>query len=226
VTDETPRPAEPADSPGWRPPAEPTADAEPPRPSAEPPVAQQPPHPAPVFANQPPQPVAVPQPVGAAHAQPAGYPPPQWGRPAVAAVPPPPREAWLAPRRVETIPGTNFAVVHLGVPPTTSGLAIGSLVAGIGSVLVSLVVACFGLAGASAGWGAWVAGAFALIAGLAGAAGVVLALLGMRQIRRPVNGIRFAGRGVAISGLVCGAVGLALTLLGFGTSLLIQVSLQ
>jgi hypothetical protein len=116
--------------------------------------------------------------------------------------------------------------VHLGVPPATSGLAVGSLVAGIGSIVVSLVVACFGLAGASAGWGTWVAGAFALIAGLAGAAGVVLALLGLRQIRRPVNGVRFAGRGVAIAGLVCGAVGLALTLLALGTSLLIQVSLR
>ncbi|BCB86715.1 hypothetical protein [Phytohabitans suffuscus] len=154
--------------------------------------------------------------------QPAAAAPEQWGRPAT--VPPPPREAWLAPQRVEAIPGTNFAVVHLNVPPSTSGLAIGSLVAGIASVLVSLVVGCFGVAGASAGWGAWVAGAFAMIAVLAGGAAVVLALLATRQIRRAVSGIRSTGRGVAIAGLVCGAVGLGLTLLGVGAALLIQVS--
>ncbi|MDQ7903400.1 hypothetical protein RB614_02555 [Phytohabitans sp. ZYX-F-186] len=156
----------------------------------------------------------MPQPAGAAAAS--------WGR--TPGVQPPPREAWLAPQRVEAIPGTNFAVIHLDVPPATSGLAIGSLVAGIGSIAVSLVVWCFGLVGASAGWGAWVAGAFAMIAVLAGGAGVVLGVLGMRQIRRAVAGIRFTGRGVAISGLVCGAVGLGLTLLGLGLSLLIQVS--
>ncbi|BCB81354.1 hypothetical protein GCM10022251_18740 [Phytohabitans flavus] len=160
--------------------------------------------------------------------QPVGAVPAQWGRPAQwgqpAAVPPPPREAWLAPQKVEAIPGTQFAVVHLNVPPTTSGLAIGSLVAGIASILVSLVVVCFGVAGASAGWGAWVAGAFAMIAGLAGAAAVVLGLFALRQIRQAAAAIRFTGRGVAISGLVCGAVGLGLTLLGLGTSLLIQVS--
>jgi hypothetical protein len=155
--------------------------------------------------------------------QPMGAAPPMgWGRPA--GVPPPPREAWLAPRRVEAIPGTNFAVVHLDVPPAASGLAIGSLVAGIGSIVVSFVVSCFGVAGASSGWGAWVAGAFAMIAGLAGVASIVLAVLGMRQIRRAASGIRLSGRGVAVAGLVCGAVGLGLTLLGLGTSLLIQVS--
>jgi len=160
----------------------------------------------------------VPQPVGVGPA-------PRWGQPPAPAVAPPPREAWLAPRRVQAIPGTNFAVVHLDVPASTSGLAVGSLVAGIGSIVVSFIVWCFGLLGASSGWGAWVAGAFAMIAGLAGAAAIVLAVLGMRQIRRAV-GLRLAGRGVAIAGLVCGATGLGLTLLGFGVSLLVQVSLQ
>jgi hypothetical protein len=127
---------------------------------------------------------------------------------------------------VQAIPGTNFAVVHLDVPPATSGLAVGSLVAGIGSIVVSFVVWCFGLAGASSGWGAWVAGAFAMIAGLAGAAAVLLGVLGLRQIRRATAGVRVAGRGVAIAGLVCGAVGLGLTLLGFGLSLVLQVSLR
>ena len=43
----------------------------------------------------------------------------------------------------------------------TSGLAVGSLIAGIGSVLVSVLVLCFGVAGSSDSWGGWVAGAFA-----------------------------------------------------------------
>ena len=51
------------------------------------------------------------------------------------------------------------------------------------------------MAGASAGWGAWVAGAFAMIAVLAGGGAVVLAVLGMRQIRRAITGIRLSGRG-------------------------------
>jgi hypothetical protein len=193
--------------------------------------------PPPAAGQRPGEPAAVtpaplmstPLPVPAGVSRPAGYPPsppPGWGaqhaRPGM--VPPPPREAWLTPQRVEAIPGTNFAVVHLGVPPMTSGLAVGSLVTGIASIVVSFVVGCFGLAGASSGWGAWVAGAFAMIAGLAGGAGIVLGALGMRQIRRAVSGIRITGRGMAIAGLVCGATGLGLTALGVGTSLLIQVS--
>lgn len=143
-----------------------------------------------------------------------------------AVVPPPPREAWRPPRRVEAVPGTNFGLVHLDVPPVTSGLAIGALVAGIASVLVSFVVGCFGLAGAQDGWGAWVAGAFAMIAALAGGAAIGLGLLGLRQIRRtaPPPAIRFTGRGLAIAGIACGAVGLGLTLLGLAVSVLIQLS--
>jgi hypothetical protein len=217
---------EPKDTPGWRPAEESPSPVPPPSTSlpqvAQPPVATVP-HPGPAFAPPPAGWPATTRP--GAMPQPGGPVPARWGQPAPA-VAPPPREAWLAPRRVQAIPGTSFAVVHLDVPPATSGLAVGSLVAGIGSIVVSFVVWCFGLAGASGGWGAWVAGAFAMIAVLAGGAAIVLALLGMRQIRRAASGVRLAGRGVAIAGLVCGAVGLGLTLLGFGLSLLLQVSLQ
>jgi hypothetical protein len=152
-------------------------------------------------------------------------PPPQpapWMQPLP---PPPPRDAWRAPRRVEAVPGTSFAVVHLDVPPVMSGLAVGALVAGIGSILVSFIVGCFGLLGAQDGWGAWVAGAFALIAVLAGAAGVALGLLGMRQIRQdaPPPAIRFTGRGLAIAGIACGATGLGITVLAFVVALLLQL---
>lgn len=138
--------------------------------------------------------------------------------------PPPPRDAARPPRRVEAVPGTPFGVVYLDVPPVMSGLAVGSLVAGVGSVLVSLAVACFGLTGARAGWGAWVAGAFAVLAALLGAAGAALGLLGRRQIRRaaPPPAIRFTGRGLALSGLICGAAGLVLTILAFALALLLQ----
>ncbi|HEX5598238.1 MAG TPA: DUF4190 domain-containing protein [Micromonosporaceae bacterium] len=137
---------------------------------------------------------------------------------------PPPREAWRAPRRVEPVAGTPFGVVHLDVPPVTSGLAIGSLLAGIGSVVVAFSVACFGLAGMQGGWGGWAAGAFAVLGLLLGTAAIVLGLLSQRQIRRvsPPPAIRFTGRGLAIAGISCGAAGLSLTLLAFLAALLLQ----
>ncbi|MCX4469944.1 hypothetical protein OOK41_06450 [Micromonospora sp. NBC_01655] len=119
------------------------------------------------------------------------------------------------------MPGTPFGVVHLDVPPVTSGLAVGSLVAGIASALISLLVVCLG---ATAGTqGAWAAGLFAVLGVLAGTAAVVAGLLGMRQIRRPASppAVRFAGRGLAVAGISCGATGLALSLLGLGLALLL-----
>lgn len=140
--------------------------------------------------------------------------------------PPPPREAWQRPTRVEAVPGTPFGMVFLDVPPVTSGLAVGSLVAGIVSVLVAFVVGCFGLLGAGDGWGAWAAGAFAVLAGLAGLAGVVLGELGRRQIRRsaPPPAIRFTGRKIALAGLICGGSGLVLTGLTFFMALVLQLT--
>ena len=128
------------------------------------------------------------------------------------------------PRRVEPVPGTPFGLVYLTVPPATSGPAVGALVAGIGSVVVSMLVLCFGLSGAEAGWGAWVAGAFTVLGGLAGAAAILLGVLGRRQISRPAPppGIRFTGRGLATAGIGCGATGLGLTL----AALLLAVALQ
>lgn len=111
--------------------------------------------------------------------------------------------------------------MHLDVPPVTSGPAIGSLIAGVASITVALLVACFGLAGAHSGWGAWAAGAFAVLSGLAGIAAVLLGLFGRRQISRPAPppAIRFTGRGLAIAGISCGAVGLGVTVLAFAASL-------
>ncbi len=140
-------------------------------------------------------------------------------------VPPPPREPARPPKRVDPVPGTPFGVVHLDVPPVTSGLAVGSLVTGIAAILVSFLVLCFGIAGPDYG-GAWAAGAFTVLGGLAGTAAIVGGLLARRQIRRPAPppAVRFTGRGLAVAGLSCGAVGLLLSVLGLGVALLVQLT--
>ncbi|MEH1100590.1 hypothetical protein [Micromonospora sp. CPCC 205561] len=130
----------------------------------------------------------------------------------------------MPPKRVEAVAGTPFGVVHLDVPPVTSGLAVGSLVAGVVSTLVAMVVVCFGaVAGAN---GAWAAGAFTVLGVLAGAGAVVAGLLGLRQIRRPAAppAVRFTGRGLAIAGVCCGGAGLLLSLLGLGLALLLALA--
>ncbi|MDG4794035.1 hypothetical protein [Micromonospora sp. WMMD1082] len=123
------------------------------------------------------------------------------------------------------MPGTPFAVVHLDVPPVASGLAVGSLVAGITSILVSILVFCFGAVGGGAN-GAWAAGAFAALGGLTGAGAAVAGLLGLRQIRRPAPppAVRFTGRGLAIAGISCGGAGLLLCLLGLGLALVLALA--
>ncbi|MGN9776234.1 hypothetical protein ACTMS0_10720 [Micromonospora sp. H33] len=126
---------------------------------------------------------------------------------------------------MDPVPGTPFAVVHLDVPPVTSGLAVGSLVAGIVSILVSLLVICFGAVGQD--WdGVWAAGAFTVLGVLAGAGAIGAGLLGLRQIRRPAAppAVRFTGRGLAISGVSCGGAGLLLSLLGLGLALLVSLA--
>ncbi|MGR6322201.1 DUF4190 domain-containing protein [Micromonospora soli] len=141
-------------------------------------------------------------------------------------MPPPPREAPRPPKRVDPVPGTPFGVVHLDVPPVTSGLAVGSLVSGIASILVSLLVLCFGVAGPDYG-GAWAAGAFTVLGALGGTAAIVAGLLARRQIRRPAPpppAVRFTGRGLAVAGLVCGVVGLLLSLLGLAVALVVQIT--
>jgi hypothetical protein len=155
---------------------------------------------------------------------PPGVHPGTGGSPAPWPVPPPPPEGRWRPDRVEAVPGTQFGVVHLKVTPLSSGLAAGSLMAGIASVLVSFLVPCFGMVGVSEGWGAWVAGAFAVLGGLAGGAAVGLGLAALRQIRRSGRPglIRFTGRGTAIGGIACGGAGLAIAAL----SLLLVVLLQ
>ncbi|HEX8628532.1 MAG TPA: hypothetical protein VF755_10225 [Catenuloplanes sp.] len=159
-----------------------------------------------------------------------GYPYPSPGQPPAAVagwppVAPAPREAAWRTERIEAVPGTPFGVAHLALRPVVSGPAIGALIAGIASILVSLLVLCFGLSGSQEDWGGWVAGAFAVLAGLAGLAGVVIGLGAVRQIRRSNHSptIRFTGRGLAISGVSCGGVGLGITLVSLALALSLQL---
>ncbi|MEV7331847.1 phage holin family protein [Micromonospora sp. NPDC093244] len=140
-------------------------------------------------------------------------------------MPPPSDEQRRPPKRVEAVPGTPYGVVYLDVAPVTSGLAVGALVAGVASVLVSLLVVCFGVAFANEG-GAWASGAFAVLGVLAGVAAIVAGLLGRRQIGRPTGppAVRFTGRGLAVAGISCGAAGALFSLLGLGLSLLISLT--
>lgn len=190
---------------------------------------------APADYPAPPPAYAVPQSAYPAPAPPPGYPPqpayqaPPPGYPLPPGYPPSgppvPRDAYQAPSRVEPVPGTPFGLAYLNVPPGMSGPAVGSLVTGIASILVSFVVICFGVAGASGGWGGWVAGAFAVLAVVAGLAAVGLGLTGLRQLRRAraYGTIRVTGRGLAISGLSCGAVGIGITLLALVVVLLVAL---
>jgi hypothetical protein len=142
------------------------------------------------------------------------------------AVPPPPPSGSWRPERIDALPGTEFGLVQLRVDPITSGLAIGSLLAGIGAIFVSLLVLCFGLVGAQAGWGALVGGAFTLLSLLAGGGAVALGLAARRQIRRSgqTGQVRFTGRGLAIAGISCGATGAGIAAAALVLALMLQLS--
>ncbi len=142
------------------------------------------------------------------------------GRPGPVAPARPGRDVGLPlPVDVQPVPGTSFGVAIVGVAPTTSGPATASLVAGVGSILVALVVGCFGALGATSGWGPTVAGAFAVLAGVVAVAALLLGRAGLRQIRRTAGWSAVTGRGLAIAGIICGAMGLALTAAGFLSAL-------
>jgi hypothetical protein len=202
------------DDPGWaRPGSEPARPWTPPAPWAPPaPGPAVPPPPPPV--PEPPAPAVRP---GVPYvAPPAGYP---YLPPPPVPPPLPPGVPRLRPARIEPVPGTQFGVAIPALSPTVSGLAVGSMVAGIGSDLVSLLVLCFGVAGASGGWGALVAGAFAALAFLLGGGATATALVSRRQIAGSGGGI--TGRGLALTGSICGLCGAGLAVLGLGLAVLL-----
>jgi hypothetical protein len=115
--------------------------------------------------------------------------------------------------RLQPVGGTPFAYAYVRVPPVTSGLAIGSLTAGIASIAVALGMVCLGLSGAHDGWGALVAGAFAILSILLGGAAIAFGRSATRMIRRAAGAT--SGSGMASAGMICGWVGVGLSVMGF-----------
>ena len=115
----------------------------PPGSSSGPPSYGEPSYPGPAYPGSPyPAPAGYP-----GSAPPAGYP----------YLPPPPLPPILPrgiprlrPVRIDSVPGTPYGIAIPALNPTFSGLAVGSMVAGIGSILVSLAVLCAGISQASA----------------------------------------------------------------------------
>lgn len=143
-------------------------------------------------------------------------------------VPPPPASGRWQPERIDPVPGTEFGLVQLRVAPITSGLAIGSMIAGIASILVSFIVLCFGVEGAKGGWGGWVSGAFTVLSVVFGAGAIAIGLVSRRQIRGSgrTGQVRFTGKGMATAGLVCGCAGAGIALLGLALALVLQFAAE
>jgi hypothetical protein len=171
---------------------------------------QQTPYPPPQAPYQPPPPVPY-QPPPPVQLVPGQTLPPY--RPIV------PPAADPARMRVDPIPGTQFGVAFPALPPMQSGPATGSLVAGIASILVALVVGCFGLGGAEEGWGPAVSGAFVVLGVFLGGGALAMGIFALRVIRR--SGGTIKGRGVAGAGISCGGTGIGLTLLLFLLAVLV-----
>jgi hypothetical protein len=150
------------------------------------------------------------------------------GHPSSPSWPPPPvpEDGRWQPARVEPVSGTDYGLVQIQVPPVTSGLATGAMIAGIAAIGVALLVLCFGAAGSQDGWGPLVAGAFTLLAVLFGGGAVGVGLFATRQIRGSGRDgrLRFVGRGQAIAGVSCGAAGAGIALLALGLSFVMQAS--
>ncbi|WP_432831946.1 hypothetical protein [Dactylosporangium sp. CA-092794] len=183
-------------------------------PGSPPPHQPYPPqHPA---YQQPPQYPRPPVPPGYPTPLPAGYPQPY-------GVPAPPSPALLPSVRIDVVQGTPFGVAYPAVQGTTSGPAIGSLVAGIASILVALFAGCLGLTGAKDGWGLAAGGAFTVLGAFLGAGAIGLGVYGNRQVRRASADRVISGRGLAVTGIVLGSVGVGLALLAILGTLLLSV---
>jgi hypothetical protein len=126
------------------------------------------------------------------------------------------------PVAILPVAGTPYGLGMVPVPPITSGPASASMAAGVASILVSFAVTCLGLIGVRDGWGPMVAGAFALLSAFAGLAALLLGRRGLRQAKAGAGTVR--GRGMAIAGVTCGAIGIGLTLVSFLLSLLLTAN--
>ena len=129
-----------------------------------------------------------------------------WGRPAYSQQPYPP---WMPPGYqyavhwpAAAIPAPavvdGFILLQPRLKPIPSGVAIGSLVAGIGGSIAALP----GLF--SAAFSPWAGLTFFMLSALLGTGSIALGVHARRQIASASGGI--SGRGVGLSGLVLGIV--------------------
>jgi hypothetical protein len=89
------------------------------------------------------------------------------------------------------------APAYPSAPQPASGMAIGALVVGIISIVIALPGCC-----CTPIW---------LLSGMLGLVGVILGYLGMQECNRGEK----SGKGMAMAGLICGGIGLAISLLFF-----------
>ncbi len=89
----------------------------------------------------------------------------------------------------------------VALPPTkppNNGVALGAMITGIGSSVMALGTCCVGLA--------------SILGILAGAAALVMGIMARKQIQQP--GAQSGGSGMALAGIITGACGAGLSLIG------------
>ncbi|MGH8795370.1 MAG: hypothetical protein ACRDXX_22345, partial [Stackebrandtia sp.] len=99
----------------------------------------------------------------------------------------------------------QFQLVVPQLGTIVSGQAVGSMIAGIATILVAVGLGCIGLFGLTL-----VAVAVFVLTVFCAAAAGALGGTALRQIRRSAG--EYRGRGMAITGLICGGVGVLLAL--------------
>lgn len=112
--------------------------------------------------------------------------------------------------------GTPYGILYPLLRPAVSGFGIAAMVAGIAALLVAVVVVCLGTASGRA----LASGAFAVLALVLGGAALVAGVRAARAVRISNGGVR--GRGMAVTGICCGAVAIGVTAFGIVLALLLS----
>ncbi|BCJ37888.1 hypothetical protein Athai_53910 [Actinocatenispora thailandica] len=143
-----------------------------------------------------------PQPPGYPPAGGYGAPPPAagYGAPQPAGYGAPPQPG-LPPGGYAVPPPTpQYGVMLPASKPPNSGLAIGAMVAGIAGCAISITGLC-----------SWILSVPAI---LAGGAGLVLGIIARKNLTSTSGRTEQTGSGMAMAGIVCGAIGAGLGLIG------------
>jgi hypothetical protein len=131
---------------------------------------------------------------------------------------PPAGSSVATPERIEAVAGTDFGLAYAQLEPIMSGQAVGSMILGIASILVTLPEAALGLRGAGAGWGALISGAFGILATLLGSAAIGIGVVATRSVKRSVGSLR--GYGIGKAGIILGIIGVSLAVISFVLALI------